>query len=83
MSNSIAISFIISVIYILFNIIRMKFVQENKKTIKEITKDSLVVFSSSLVSLFIAEQFNYTQETLLMKLNSNGQPDVFVDNPGF
>lgn len=79
-------AFIISVVYIIFIFLEMRYINgngdgdgENEKPMKEILKNGLLVYLSVVVGIFTIEQFKPEME----KIVSEAPPLVFVDNPPF
>ena len=51
----------ISIIFMIYKIIDMKYITKEEKSFKNITKDSLIVFLCSMVSMFGLEQLNINE----------------------
>ena len=77
--NNLLTSSVISVIYFLFKFIEMRFVLKENKPLKELTKDTFLVFSAVLVGLTVLEQFNLNE----IVGNFKTVPTVFVSKPDF
>lgn len=73
----------VSIIYFLLKFVEMRFVDvDNQKPIKVLVRDSIVVCVSSVLAVFILNQF----ENISSGAGSNtgsSTPAVFVDTPGF
>jgi len=76
------ISAIISVVFFLCKFIETKFIEKdsNTKQLKYIFRDSLLVYFSSLLSLFLFDQIS---PMIGGGIESNKTVDVFTDNPHF
>ena len=59
--NFIVPSLVMSIIYMIYKIVDMKYISKEEKSLKNITKDSLIVFLCGIFSLFIMEQLNINQ----------------------
>lgn len=80
MNNMLIISLIISIIYFIFKFLEMRFIIKENKPLKELVKDSLFVYISSLIGFFILEQFNNMLESDI-KVNTN--PPAFTNEAPF
>jgi hypothetical protein len=81
MDNIFIIAFVISFIYTLIKIFEMKYIDsQNKKPIKYIIRDSLLVYFSVLLSDFIIEQITPSIKKLTY---INTQPQVYLSEPLF
>lgn len=79
MTNNFLFSLILGIIYLLFKFIDMRYIKKENKPLKELIIDSTVVFTSSLITFFLFNQFNLSNVL-------NGEEkiaDVFIDNPTF
>jgi uncharacterized membrane protein YcfT len=80
MENIFALGGVISIVFFLCKFIEMRFILKEVKPLKFLIRETLHVYVSVIVGLFIANQFN------LMKNAVNtmtGGVNVFVDNPDF
>ena len=77
--NFIVPSLVMSIIYMIYKIIDMKYISKEEKSLKNITKDSLVVFLCGIFSLFILEQLNINQ----IIGNSKEVLSAFTNDPDF
>ena len=68
---------VISIIYFLFRFFEMRVILKENKPLKQILRDSLVVYMSVLVATFFIEQLSPLANGL------TEQPTVFVDEPNF
>jgi RsiW-degrading membrane proteinase PrsW (M82 family) len=77
----------VAIVYFLLKFIEMRFVDhDNQKPVKVLVRDSIVVCVSSILAVFILNQF----ENISSGSGgggggggSGGAPAVFVDTPGF
>jgi hypothetical protein len=77
--NFIIPSLAISIIFMIYKIIDMKYITKEEKSLKNITKDSLIVFLCSMVSLFGLEQLNINE----LIGNSKESLSAFTNEPDF
>lgn len=77
--NFIVPSLVMSIIYMIYKIIDMKYISKEEKSLKNITKDSLVVFLCGIFSLFLLEQLNINQ----IIGNSKEVLSAFTNDPDF
>ena len=77
--NFIVPSLVMSIIYMIYKIIDMKYISKEEKSLKNITKDSLVVFLCGIFALFILEQLNINQ----LIGNSKEVLSAFTNDPDF
>lgn len=80
MENIFVLSTLISIVYFLAKFVEMRFVLKDIKPLKFLIRETLLVYVSTALGLFIANQFD------VMKATANsvgGGVSVFVDNPGF
>lgn len=77
--NFILPSLAISIIFMIYKIIDMKYITKEENTLKNITKDSLIVFLCSMVSMFGLEQLNINE----LIGNSKESLSAFTNEPDF
>jgi hypothetical protein len=77
--NFILPSIAISIIFMIYKIIDMKYITKEEKSLKNVTKDSLIVFLCSMVSLFGLEQLNINE----LIGNSKESLSAFTNEPDF
>ena len=63
----------------IYKIIDMKYITKEEKSLKNITKDSLIVFLCGMVSMFALEQFNINE----IIGNSKESLSAFKNEPDF
>lgn len=63
----------------IYKIIDMKYITKEEKSLKNITKDSLVVFLCGILSLFVLDQLNINQ----LIGNSKDALSAFTNDPDF
>jgi hypothetical protein len=77
---------IIATVYFLLKFLEMRFVdQDNKKPIKVLIRDTLIVCISSVIGVFLLEQFKMFGGggSSVGGVGGSSSPAVFVDTPGF
>ena len=79
MTTKVLTSSIISIIYFLFKFIEMRFVTKENKSLKLLVIDTLIVFISSTIALYILEQFNINEIVGNIKF----VPSAFTNKPDF
>ena len=77
--NFIIPSLAISILFMIYKIIDMKYITKEEKSLKNITKDSLIVFLCSAVSMFGLEQLNINE----LIGNSKESLSAFTNEPDF
>jgi hypothetical protein len=69
---------IIAFIYLLMKFVEMRIVIKETKPIKELVRDTIMVYLSSMVGLYIIDEFMPSGETVKKTVTN-----VFTDHPGF
>lgn len=77
--NFILPSIVISIIFMIYKIIDMKYITKEENSLKNITKDSLIVFLCSMISMFGLEQLNINE----IIGNSKESLSAFTNEPDF
>jgi hypothetical protein len=77
--NFIIPSIAISIIFMIYKIIDMKYITKVEISLKDITKDSLIVFLCSMISMFGLEQLNINE----IIGNSKESLSAFTNEPDF
>jgi len=79
MENLFLIAGIIAAVYFLVKFIEMRFILKESRTLKSQLRDSLLVYVSSVIALFIYDNISDSSSKALV------QPDVqvFTGTPGF
>tara|TARA_B100001769_G_C22028533_1_gene552669 strand:- start:139 stop:375 length:237 start_codon:yes stop_codon:yes gene_type:complete len=77
--NQLLTSSIISVIFFILKFIEMRLILKENKPLKDLFKETLLVFISATLSLIVLEQFNLNE--LIGNIKSS--PSVFVSKPDF
>ncbi len=78
-TNSYIYSSVITICYLIFTILEMRFLNNEVKPLKEITKSSLLVFFSSLCGFYILSNMN----TIPCNSKSPIETEIFSGNPEF
>ena len=80
MENIFSIAISISVVYFFVKFFELKFQnEEDKKPLKIIIKDCITVCISSIIGIYIFNQFT----PMIGGSNGNTNTAAFIDNPGF
>jgi len=86
-TNLFVIGAIIATVYFLLKFLEMRFVdQDNKKPIKVLIRDTLIVGISSVLGVYLLEQFKMFHSGSGIGGDGAGassSPAAFVDTPGF
>ena len=69
----------IAIIFLIIQFIKMRFVEKENKPLKELIKDTLIVYISVLSGYYLLEQLSPMMETV----TGNNSPAVFTGNPEF
>jgi len=69
---------IIAFIYLLMKFVEMRIVIKETKPIKELVRDTIIVYLSAMVGLYIIDEFMPSGETIKKSVTN-----VFTDHPGF
>tara|TARA_B100001989_G_C24140228_1_gene269891 strand:- start:104 stop:337 length:234 start_codon:yes stop_codon:yes gene_type:complete len=67
---------VIAVIFLIFKFIEMKYILKEKKPLKTLFRDTVVVYISVVVGY-------YTLNQISSDIVDNSSPEVFTGNPGF
>lgn len=79
--NTFVIAGIVSFVFFIVKFIEMRFVDKESKPLKFLIRDSLLVYFSVVIGLFVVEQLKP-----VIQDGGNSSiinPAVFTDNPGF
>ena len=68
---------IISFIYLLLKFVEMRMIKKDKKEVKDLIRDTLIVYLSAMVGLYIISEFMPTESVIKTVTN------VITDTPGF
>jgi hypothetical protein len=69
---------IIAFIYLLMKFVEMRIVIRETKPIKELIRDTIIVYLSAMVGLYIIDEFMPSGESVKKTITN-----VFTDMPGF
>jgi hypothetical protein len=75
-NNNIIVPLAISIVYLLSKIIEMKFIIKETKPLKELFRDTLIVYISSVLGIYGMEQLDSS-------ISSSKNTSVFIGNPDF
>jgi len=81
MENIFVLGAVISIIFFLCKFLEMRFILKDVKPLKFLIRETLHVYISVIIGLFIANQFNLIKGAV--DNMTGGGVNVFVDNPGF
>jgi len=80
-NNLFIIGIVIAVTYFVIKILEIRFIEtESRKPMKTLIRDTVVVCVSSIVGVYVLNQFNVFSSTDSKTLQA---PSIFTDNPGF
>ena len=79
MSNVFINAGITAFIFLIIKFIEMRFIEKENKPLKELIKDTLIVYISVLSGYYLLEQLSPMMETV----GSDNIPAVFTGNPEF
>ena len=80
MDNIFVIAAIMSLVFLIFKFIEMRFIEKESKPFKLLIRDSLLVYFTVLVGYFIIEQL----KTVVQNGGDSSKiTPVFTDNPNF
>jgi len=68
---------IIAFVYLLMKFVEMRIVKKDTKSIKDLIRDTIIVYLSSIVGLYIISEFISTDGVIKSVTN------VFTDTPSF
>ena len=79
MNNQVLTAAIVSFIFFLIKFFEMRFIIKENKPLKVLVTDSLIVFISTTLTLFLLQQFNIDK----IIGNTPISPDAFINSPDF
>lgn len=79
MNNIFIISLVISIIFLIFKFLEMRFINKENKPIKFLIRDTLIVYVCVMLGNIILQQIEPILETNIL----NVAPSAFTDNPNF
>ena len=82
MDNIFFIACIISLVFLVFKFIEMRFVDKESKPLKYLIRDTLLVYASVILGSFVLDQLRPVLNEV-EGITGGGPPAVFVDNPSF
>ena len=82
MENYYIVSTTIAIIYVIVKFIEMRFISKENIAIKELIRETFMVFGSTILGMFIIDQIK-PLGTVIKTTTGTSPPDVFADNPGF
>ena len=79
MNNIFIISLVISIVFLIFKFLEMRFIDKENKPVKFLIRDTLIVYVCVTVGNLILQQIDPILETTIL----NATPSAFTDNPDF
>lgn len=76
--NSYLYSSVIAVCYVIFSILEMRFINVEAKPLKDVFKNTVIVFFSSVCSFYILANMSINSATSIVK-----PTEIFTGNPEF
>ena len=83
MENLFVLAAIISIVYFFAKFLEMRFILKEVRPLKELIRETLHVYVSVVLGLFIADQFNLITNAVEKLSGKGNNVSVFVDTPGF
>jgi hypothetical protein len=83
MENLFVLAAIVSIVYFFAKFLEMRFILKEVRPLKELIRETLHVYVSVVLGLFIADQFNLITHAVDKLSGKGNNVSVFVDNPGF
>ena len=80
MENTFLVAGIISVTFLLFKFLEMRVIKKESRPLKELVKDSLIVYVCVIIGGFIFDQLKPVMKQVG---GENVVPIAFTDSPGF
>jgi hypothetical protein len=69
---------IIAFVYLLMKFVEMRITKNEKKHMKELIRDTILVYLSAIIGLYIINEFMQTTSSIVKTVTN-----VFTDAPGF
>lgn len=70
---------VIAFVFCLFKFIEMRFIEKETRPVKELVKDSIIVYTCVLIGYYVLEQLS----PLLKEGEKTASADVFTGEPSF
>lgn len=80
-SNKYIISGVIAVVYLLFKFIEMRFLDRENKPLKELVRETTLVYFSALGGFFVVDQLNPMVAAVVD--STPASPPIFTGSPEF
>jgi hypothetical protein len=80
MDNMFMIAGIISIVYFIVKFLEMRFLIKDNKPMKTLLRESLIVFFSVIMGLFLMDQLKMVKKTIV---NGSDSTNVFTGKPDF
>ena len=75
MDNSFIVGGAIAVIYLILKIVEMRLIVKETKPVKDLARDKIIVYLSSILGVFILEQFSSGISNIAPTTAFTGNPD--------
>lgn len=79
MNNIFIISLVISIIFLIFKFLEMRFIDKENKPVKFLIRDTLIVYVCVMLGNILFQHIDPILETSIL----NATPSAFTDNPNF
>ena len=75
---------VVAIMYVIFRFIEMRFILKENKPLKDIIRDTIVVYISTLAGIFIINQVNPLRNMASTVTGAvRNKPGAFIDEPQF
>ena len=75
-NNNFVICLVISITFLIYKFVEMRYIDKENKPFKQLFRETLAVFSSSLIGIYLVDTIN-------THINQIIQPDAYTGNPDF
>jgi hypothetical protein len=79
MNNIFIVSLVISIIFLIFKFLEMRFIDKENKPVKFLIRDTLIVYVCVMLGNLMLQHIEPILETSIL----NVTPSAFTDNPNF
>ena len=83
MENLFALAAIVAIVYFFAKFLEMRFILKEVRPLKELIRDTVHVYISVVLGLFIADQFSLVTNAVDKLSGKGANVAAFVDGPGF
>jgi len=78
--NKLMIAGVIATIFLVLKLVEMRYIKKQMKPIRDLIRETIFVFSSSMSGLYLSEQF---MDNIPIMSGGNVQVNAFTDAPDF